>query len=71
MYPLKYTKCTQDDEMDDSNSNYPFASYVNGFVDGLKYASEEDKNTEDNIMVYKLLGVFIVLISIAFIYKKY
>lgn len=29
------------------------------------------ENTEDNIMVYKLLGLFAVLISIAFIYKKY
>ena len=42
-----------------------------------KEDKKEDKksikyeNTEDNIMVYKLLGVFIVLISIAFIYKKY
>jgi hypothetical protein len=50
MYPLKYTKCTQDD-MDDSNSNYPFASYINGFVDGVKYATDDEEKIEDNIVI--------------------
>ena len=30
-----------------------------------------DNNIDNNIMVYKLIGLFIILISIAFIYKKY
>jgi len=30
-----------------------------------------DNNIDDNIMVYKLIGLFIILISIALIYKKY
>jgi hypothetical protein len=32
---------------------------------------EVDNNIDNNIMVYKLIGLFIILISIALIYKKY
>ena len=47
MYRLNHNRCTQDDDMDE-DTNYPFASYINGFVDGLKYASSEEDNSNNS-----------------------
>ena len=35
----------------DEDTNYPFASYINGFVDGLKYASEEENNNSETTVL--------------------